>query len=158
MKNRGIAQKFGKSMNNKHVFYSGSVIKKLFAFHVFASMAIINFIKEKILVKDRKYLIDGTFKIVPRQFAQLLTISIEYKNNVCYCYRILLRYFNRFHLKIEFIFHPQIFPVCYVLMTNKSSACYQAAFDYIDKNIFKLNPAEIITDFETGLRHAIRKR
>lgn len=41
-------------------------------------------------------------------------------------------------------------------MSNRTSACYQAVFKYIKKNVFKLQPDEIITDFETGLRHAIR--
>lgn len=41
-------------------------------------------------------------------------------------------------------------------MSNRTSACYQAVFKYIQKNVFKLQPNEIITDFETGMRHAIR--
>lgn len=43
----------------------------------------------------------------------------------------------------------------YVLTTNRSSACYSAVFKYIEKYIFKLEPDEIITDFEGGLRNSI---
>lgn len=79
-----IFAEYGLSMNRQHRFYMGSVIKKMFTFHVFASLAIINLIKDKIAPGERKYLIDGTFKIVPRQFSQLLIISIQYEDNVSY--------------------------------------------------------------------------
>lgn len=42
-------------------------------------------------------------------------------------------------------------------MSERTSACYQAVFKYIEDKIFKLEPSEIITDFETGMRHAINK-
>lgn len=42
-------------------------------------------------------------------------------------------------------------------MSRKTSRCYQAVFKYIEKNVIKLEPGEFLTDFETGLRHAIRK-
>lgn len=42
-------------------------------------------------------------------------------------------------------------------MTRKTSICYQSVFKYINKNVMKLEPIEIITDFEAGLRHAILK-
>lgn len=44
----------------------------------------------------------------------------------------------------------------YVVMSNRTSACYQAVFKFIENYGFKLQPGEIMTDFETGLRHAIR--
>lgn len=44
----------------------------------------------------------------------------------------------------------------YVLSTRKSAVSYKAIFKYIDR-IFALQPAEIITDFETGLRKAINE-
>lgn len=43
-------------------------------------------------------------------------------------------------------------------MTKRTSVCYQAMFKYINKNVLKLEPGEIVTDFESGLRHAIRKK
>lgn len=83
MSNPKVSQDFGRTMDNANQFYFGSVVNKLFAFHVFASLAVINMIKDKIRDCDRSFLIDGTFKMVPRMCAQLLIISIQYKNNVC---------------------------------------------------------------------------
>lgn len=82
MKKPEIVEHFGRNMSKQVKFYIGSEVKTLFAFHVFASMKVVNFIKKNIACEDRKYLIDGTFKVVPQKFAQLLVISIEYKNNV----------------------------------------------------------------------------
>lgn len=82
MADSDIAEEYGFSMNKQHRFYMGSVVKKMFAFHVFASLAVISMIKNRIAPGERSYLIDGTFKIVPRQFAQLLIICIQYKNDV----------------------------------------------------------------------------
>lgn len=42
-------------------------------------------------------------------------------------------------------------------MTRRTSICYQSVFKYINQNVLKLEPREIVTDFESGLRHAIRK-
>lgn len=49
----------------------------------------------------------------------------------------------------------QIFPVFYVLTTNRTNECYTAVFQYIDQYIFKMEPDEIITDFEAALRLSI---
>lgn len=43
-------------------------------------------------------------------------------------------------------------------MTSKSQECYTALFKYIEEHIFEMKPDEIITDFEDGLRSAIRKK
>lgn len=53
-------------------------------------------------------------------------------------------------------YHSQIFPLFYVLMSNKTTECYKAVFEYISQHIFDMQPTEIITDFEGGLRKAIR--
>lgn len=58
-----------------------TVITDEYSFCLFASFKTIDFIKENI--DQRYYLMDGTFKIVPSQFYQLLIISIEFKNDVC---------------------------------------------------------------------------
>lgn len=79
-----IDEEYGFSMNKQNRFYMGSVVKKIFAFHVFASLAVVSMIKDRIAPNDRKYLIDGTFKIVPRQFSQLLIISIQYNSDVSF--------------------------------------------------------------------------
>lgn len=40
---------------------------------------------------------------------------------------------------------------------SKSQECYAALFKYIEEHVFEMQPDEIITDFEDGLRAAIRK-
>lgn len=42
-------------------------------------------------------------------------------------------------------------------MSSKTAVCYQAVFKFIEKNVFKLEPGEFITDFELGMRSAINK-
>lgn len=83
-KNKDIFEEFGLSLNEQHPLYVDSVVEKKYAFHVFASFANIELTEEWIPPHERKYLMDGTFKIVPRQFkkGQLLIISIEYQNDV----------------------------------------------------------------------------
>lgn len=39
-------------------------------------------------------------------------------------------------------------------MSNRSTECYTAVFHYIN-TVYDLNPSEVITDFEGGLRKAI---
>lgn len=78
-------EEYGQTMNKRERFYVGSVIRTLFALHVFASLSTINFIKKHIAADKRNFLLDGTFRIVPspsKLFSQLLIISIEYKNDV----------------------------------------------------------------------------
>lgn len=41
-------------------------------------------------------------------------------------------------------------------MTRKTAEAYGAVFKYIEDNLFKLEPAEFMTDFEDGMRLAIR--
>lgn len=77
-----IFEEYGKTLNNQHQFYVGSDINEDFAFHVFASYDTVNLIEKHIVPEQRNYLMDGTFKIVPSKFQQLLIISIEYKNDV----------------------------------------------------------------------------
>lgn len=91
-----IFDQYGRTLNKQYPFYVDSVIKKHFAFHVFASFAIISIIKKFIKPGDRNYLVDGTFKIAPRQFKQLLIISIEFKQIVCTLFAVtVLRDVNR---------------------------------------------------------------
>lgn len=42
-------------------------------------------------------------------------------------------------------------------MTRKTADCYSALFKFIEKKLFKLRPTEMMTDFEEGMRLAIRK-
>lgn len=77
-----IREEYGRTLDGNNALYIGSKIEDEFAFHVFGSHAIIKLVNENILTGQRNYLIDGTFKIVPRNFTQLLIIAIEYKNDV----------------------------------------------------------------------------
>lgn len=79
-----ICQNFRLTLEKSHVLYVGSVITDTYSFVVFASYKIIELIRRFIPSEERKYLIDGTFKIVPHVFYQLMVISIEYKNDVSY--------------------------------------------------------------------------
>lgn len=40
-------------------------------------------------------------------------------------------------------------------MSNKTTECYAAVFQFIEQEIFKLEPTEFMSDFEAGLRKAI---
>lgn len=40
-------------------------------------------------------------------------------------------------------------------MSSKSTRAYQAVFQYIEDNVFKLEPSQFMTDFENGLRKAL---
>lgn len=51
----------------------------------------------------------------------------------------------------------QIFPVIYCLTTRKTAKSYEAIFKFIEDRIFKLKPKGFMTDFEDGMRKAIRK-
>lgn len=67
-----------------------------------------------------------------------------------------MKYFWETILCIQMQF--QIFPVCYVLMTRRTTEIYEDVFRFIEKRILKLKPAEFITDFEAAMRKAIRRR
>lgn len=43
-------------------------------------------------------------------------------------------------------------------MTSKSQESYAALFKYIEEHVFEMHPDEIITDFEDGLRAAIKEQ
>lgn len=49
-----------------------------------------------------------------------------------------------------------MFPVFYCLMTNKTIEAYQDVFKFIEAKSFELNPASIMSDYEEGMRIAIK--
>lgn len=73
---------FGKTLDGQRIFYIDSVVRPAFSFHLFASLAVISFIKQHIKPGERFYSMDGTFQVVPKGLSQLLIISIQYKNKV----------------------------------------------------------------------------
>lgn len=85
--------------------------------------------KQKYVVKAETWIIDGTFKVSPGDFYQLLTIHI-------------------------FIFSKS-FPAFFVLLKNKKEDTYDNLFK-IFKNMLNLSP-KIITDFERSLSNSIQK-
>lgn len=50
----------------------------------------------------------------------------------------------------------QSWPIIYVLMTRRTSAAYVEVLRYIEDQICKLNPKSFMSDFEFGLRRALR--
>lgn len=42
-------------------------------------------------------------------------------------------------------------------MTRKTADCYIAVFKLIEEKLFKMQPAEMMTDFEDGMRLAIKR-
>lgn len=60
-----------------------------------------------------------------------------------------LGFTNHFDLTLQTI------PVFYILMSNRLTECYSAVFNFIETNVFKLEPTEFITDFEPSMRKAI---
>lgn len=77
--------KYGKNLRGNDDFYIDSVlIEPDSSFTVFASHQIIDMIKKYIPVGQRNYLMDGTFKVAPIGYYQLLGIYIQWKNSVCF--------------------------------------------------------------------------
>lgn len=76
-----ILEKYGKSLENAK-FYFGSKVTAKHSFTVFGSQFTIDFIQNNIAPESRFYVMDGTFGSLPKQFYQLLTITIEHLNNV----------------------------------------------------------------------------
>lgn len=78
-----IMEKFGFNLRNTHKFYVDSVETEGSAFTIFASYEMMGMVEDHIPPESRRYMIDGTFDVVPmRFFYQLLVIAIEYKNGV----------------------------------------------------------------------------
>lgn len=77
-----ILNEYGFNLEGDARFYVGTKITKEYEFIVFYSDYVMNFIKEKIPIGSRYYLMDGTFGSLPKGLYQLLTISIAYEENV----------------------------------------------------------------------------
>lgn len=83
-KNPEVLNEYGRTLDDSNKLYVGSIVEENYSFHSFASLATIDLIQEHIPPEQRKYLIDGTFSIVPKMCYQLLIIAVEYKNDVMY--------------------------------------------------------------------------
>lgn len=97
-----ILEKYGLSFDSDSKFYIDTVVTPNHAFSVFASQFVIDFIKKSISPETRCYVTDGTFDSLPEQFYQLLTITIEYKNNVSRCVGISKTILRETFLLLDF--------------------------------------------------------
>lgn len=114
--------------DEKKIYY-GTVIKKHFAFTVFVFWSIVDIVRT-LPKPQRTFMCDATFKIVPYgEYKQLFIIYIEYQEKV--------------------------FPMIFVLMSNKTEEIYKNVFLYIEKHVIKLDPASFLTDYEVAMRKAI---
>ncbi|KAG0425952.1 hypothetical protein DMUE_6004, partial [Dictyocoela muelleri] len=84
--------------------------------------------QEKIIRKSTVWQFDGTFKSVPRNFSQLVTIYGEYMG--------------------------KFYPLIYILLQTKTEDAYTSAFNKINEFICK-SPEAIILDFEKSLMNGI---
>lgn len=75
-------EQYGYNQDNTERFYLDTIVANTYSFTIFASMSMIKIVRHNIHPKDRHYQMDGTFKVVPRLFYQLLVISIEFQNKV----------------------------------------------------------------------------
>lgn len=147
-------QKFGFNLRSTKRFYIDTIETKNGGFTIFASHEIMQMIDDIIPPEDRKYMLDGTFDVTPiGRFYQLLIITIDYKKDVS-----ANEQFSKCSAekRITNSSPLQIFPVFFVLMTNKRTELYLDVFKYIDDNVFQLQPAQFMADFEAGLRKAIQ--
>ena len=90
-----------------------------------------------LLAKNSIWLMDGTFKVSPRNYCQLLTIIIYDKALSLYI------------------------PGAYILLTSKESELYNTAFMNLKLIISSYvknfqDPEKLIVDFETGLRKSLK--
>lgn len=78
-----ILTKYGYTLDGDAKFYMDTIVGSDYQITVFCSDFVKQFIEsENIEVGSRKYLIDGTFDKLPVGYYQLMTLSIEYQNDV----------------------------------------------------------------------------
>lgn len=75
-------EKYGYNYENDGKFYIDTVVTPHYAFTVFASNFVIDFIEKNMEHTSRNYLMDATFDSLPKEYYQLFIISIEYQNDV----------------------------------------------------------------------------
>jgi hypothetical protein len=85
----------------------------------------------QVLQNAEEWMIDATFKIVPRLFYQILIVHA--------------------------IHHGHVIPCAYVIMPNKTQTTYERVFQVLSDSVGDNgSPRICITDFELGLQSAIR--
>lgn len=99
-----IMEKYGYNLESDSKFYIDTVVTSHYSFTVFASKFVIDFIEKNIEPASRKFLMDATFDSLPKDFYQLLIISIEYQNDVSKVNLVLLidiSTFNHSHMSVR---------------------------------------------------------
>lgn len=125
-----VMNRFGMSLDavEPTVFYNGTVIEAGFKFTVFSSAK--NIAKRRAMTV-RNYHVDATFKVVPNgEYSQLLVVHLAHEEHA--------------------------FPLVYILMTGKTQESYTRVFQYIEDNVCQLEPTSFMSDYERGMRNAIR--
>lgn len=79
-----IMKEYGRTLHGDSNFYLGTEITEDYKFAVFYSEFVVNFIKEKIAINSRRYVMDATFDSLPDGYYQLLIIAVEFQNHVSY--------------------------------------------------------------------------
>lgn len=51
----------------------------------------------------------------------------------------------------------QTYPLVYIMMTRKTQKAYEHALRYVNDNVFSLQCEAMITDYEEGMRNAVRE-
>lgn len=77
-----IMNKYGYTLDGDAKFYIETIVETDYQFTIFCSQFVIDFIEKKICIGSRKYLMDGTFDKLPVGYYQMLTVSVEYRNDV----------------------------------------------------------------------------
>lgn len=81
--NQETMENFGVNLRKTDRFYIDTIGKKKSAFTIFGSHEMIRLVEEHIPPEERRYMLDGTFAVVPLGcYYQLLIIAIEYKKDV----------------------------------------------------------------------------
>lgn len=84
-RSEAVMAKYDFNLRGSQRFYIGGEAMEGHDFILFASMDAIKLVQDHIAPSQRNYLMDGTFKIVPRgEFRQLLIIHIEWKSDVIF--------------------------------------------------------------------------
>lgn len=164
-KDENVMRKYGTTLQNgedqdqltSKSFFKHAHNAKSFSYVVFGSDNIIQSIKTRIPVENRKFLLDATFKVCPYgPFNQLLIIHIEHLNEVTFLFFIYCLIAVMFITQLQNLF-SQTTPFLFILMSRKTKRAYAHVFKYIRDNLIELEGASIMSDFEIAMRRALKE-
>jgi hypothetical protein len=121
------------------VFYRGMVSHG----NHYANIFMVEQIGQLVDRENLNFFVDGTFSVAPIYFAQLLLIFCTIGEKVTTNILIFLSiYFNKSF---------QVYPLCLILMTSRSTDLYEKVFTFLSIKL-GLQPVSIMCDFEAGMR------